>query len=82
MENQKSMSLSDAGAILLGAVILGFIGFYYGGYMEKNSYNPRKAVINNNRDTFYFQDTAYIVKISIDSIYEIDEDNEPVKPIQ
>lgn len=45
-----------------------------------NSYNPRKVV--NNTDTLYYGDTAYVVRIYIDSVYEVDEENgnKPVQP--
>ena len=62
---------------VFGAVV----GFYYGRYSMENSYNPRKAVRNNNIDTIYFIDTAYVVRIYIDSVFEVDKEkgNKPTQ---
>ena len=62
---------------LIIAAFVAWIGYETGKYMQKDTYNPRDAI--NNVDTFFYNDTAYKVRIYIDSVYEINEYNEPVK---
>ena len=76
---ERRYIIDDLLPLLIGIVIAA-VFFFLGRYSMDNSYNPRKVV--NNTDTLYYGDTAYVVRIYIDSVYEVDEENgnKPVQP--
>ena len=77
---ERRYIIDDLLPLLIGIVIAA-VFFFIGRYSMKDSYNPRKAVRNNNIDTIYFIDTAYVVRIYIDSVFEVDEEdgNRPIQ---
>ena len=80
MRNQeKEKSATETMMPLIVAVLFSVIGFYVGRDSMNNSYNPR---VPNNRDTIYYIDTGYAVRIYIDSTFEVDRENgnKPVQP--
>lgn len=60
---------------LLVWIIIAVVFFCLGRYSMENSYNPRKVI--NNTDTLYYGDTAYAVRIYIDSALEFDKEYYP-----
>ena len=65
---------SETNSVLSLIVIMLLFGFMIGRETNQHYYNPRGAV--NNIDSIYTEDSVYKVTITIDSVYEVERDQE------
>ena len=67
----KEKTIAESFVPLLIGIIIAVAAFYLGRQSMDNSFNPRMF----NDTIIYYKDTGYKVRLYIDTVFEIDEDN-------